>query len=89
MQCKFLCTLFLSLCTWASAIAGKDHKWYRADAKIRGNAIVVSAPMVPEPEAARYAWQSFPVANLYNGAGLPMVPFRTDDWPGITGGPKP
>jgi sialate O-acetylesterase len=71
------------------AIAGKDHKWYRADAKIQGDAVVVSSPMVPEPEAARYAWQSFPTANLYNGAGLPAVPFRTDDWPGITGGPKP
>jgi sialate O-acetylesterase len=71
------------------AIAGKDHKWYRADASIKGDTIVVSSPMVPEPEAARYAWQSFPVANLYNGAGLPMAPFRTDDWPGVTGGPKP
>ena len=39
---------------------------------------------VPEPEAARYAWQSYPKATLYNGAGLPAVPFRTDDWPGIT-----
>jgi len=71
------------------AIAGKDHKWYRADAKIQGDAIVVSSPQVPEPVAARYAWQSFPVANVYNGAGLPAVPFRTDDWPGITGGVKP
>jgi integrase len=30
------------------------------------------------PVAARYAWQSFPVATLYNGAGLPAVPFRAD-----------
>jgi sialate O-acetylesterase len=30
--------------------------------------------------AARYAWQSYPVATLYNGAGLPAVPFRTDEW---------
>jgi sialate O-acetylesterase len=70
-------------------IAGKDRKWYRADAKIVGDTIVVSSPSVPEPDAARYAWQSFPVANLYNGAGLPAVPFRTDIWPGITGGMKP
>jgi sialate O-acetylesterase len=34
--------------------------------------------------AARYAWQAYPVATLYNRAGLPTVPFRTDDWPGIT-----
>ena len=66
------------------SLAGKDRKWHWADARIEGDAIVVSSPMVPEPEAARYAWQSYPAATLYNGAGLPAVPFRTDDWPGIT-----
>jgi len=59
------------------AIAGADHVWHEAKAAIEGNSIVVSSPAVPEPAAARYAWQSFPRANLYNGAGLPMVPFRT------------
>jgi sialate O-acetylesterase len=66
------------------SIAGKDHKWHWAEARIEGDAIVLSSPMVSEPEAARYAWQSFPKATLYNGAGLPAVPFRTDNWPGIT-----
>jgi sialate O-acetylesterase len=70
------------------SIAGKDRQWYWADARIQGDAIVVSSPMVPEPEAARYAWQSFPAATLFNGAGLPAVPFRTDRWPGTTGSPK-
>ena len=69
-------------------IAGKDRKWYRADARIVGDTVVVSSASVPEPDAARYAWQSFPVANLYNGAGLPAVPFRTDIWPGVTDGRK-
>ncbi len=62
------------------SVAGKDHKWYWADAKIDGDAVIVSSPDVPDPVAARYAWQSFPNATLYNGAGLPAVPFRTDDW---------
>jgi sialate O-acetylesterase len=66
------------------SIAGKDHKWHWADARIEGDAIILSSPNVPQPEAARYAWQSFPKATLYNGAGLPAVPFRTDNWPGIT-----
>jgi sialate O-acetylesterase len=66
------------------SIAGKDHKWHWAEARIDGDAIVLSSSMVSEPEAARYAWQSFPKATLYNGAGLPAVPFRTDNWPGIT-----
>ncbi|HEY1921745.1 MAG TPA: sialate O-acetylesterase, partial [Tepidisphaeraceae bacterium] len=68
------------------SIAGEDHKWYWADAKIEGDAVIVSSPKVPEPKAARYAWQSNPLATLFNGAGLPAVPFRTDDWAGVTDG---
>jgi len=66
------------------SIAGHDHIWHRADAKLEGDSIVVSSPEVPEPEAARYAWQSFPTATIYNSAGLPAVPFRTDNWPEST-----
>lgn len=61
------------------AVAGADHKWFWADAKIEGAAVVVGSPKVPEPKFARYAWQSNPEATLFNGAGLPAVPFRTDD----------
>jgi sialate O-acetylesterase len=66
------------------SVAGKDRKWHWAEARIQGDAVVVSSPEVPEPQEARYAWQSYPVATLYNGAGLPAVPFRTDNWPGVT-----
>ncbi|HEY1791436.1 MAG TPA: sialate O-acetylesterase [Opitutaceae bacterium] len=66
------------------SVAGKDRIWHWAQARIDGDDVVVSSPEVPRPEAARYAWQSFPKATLYNGAGLPAVPFRTDDWPGVT-----
>jgi sialate O-acetylesterase len=59
------------------AIAGEDDKWFWADAKIKGDAVIVSSPNVAQPKAARYAWQSNPKATLYNGAGLPAVPFRT------------
>lgn len=65
-------------------IAGADHKFYWADAKIDGNTIVVSSKDVTLPLAVRYAWANNPVCNLYNGAGLPASPFRTDDWPGVT-----
>jgi sialate O-acetylesterase len=67
------------------SLAGSDRQWHWAEAMIKGNVVVVSSPAVAEPVAARYAWQSFPAATLYNGAGLPAVPFRTDEWPGITG----
>lgn len=66
------------------SVAGKDHQWHWADARIEGDSVIVSSPAVPDPEAARYAWQANPAATLYNGAGLPAVPFRTDQWPGVT-----
>ena len=62
------------------AIAGPDHKFYWADAKIEGNEIVVSSPNVTFPVAVRYAWANNPDCNLYNGENLPASPFRTDDW---------
>jgi sialate O-acetylesterase len=61
------------------AIAGKDEKWFWADAKIDGDAVIVSSPHVASPKAVRYAWQANPRATLFNGAGLPAVPFRTDN----------
>ncbi len=71
------------------SIAGEDHKWYWADARIEGDSIVVSSASVPHPTEVRYAWQSNPQATLFNGAGLPAGPFRTDDWPGLTDAHRP
>jgi sialate O-acetylesterase len=68
------------------AIAGEDRKWVWAEAKIDGNTIVVKSDQVASPKAVRYGWANNPVCNLYNRAGLPAVPFRTDDWPGVTAG---
>jgi sialate O-acetylesterase len=68
------------------AIAGDDRKWYWANARIEGDTVVVWSPSVSDPKAVRYAWQANPAATLFNGAGLPAVPFRTDHWPGITAG---
>jgi sialate O-acetylesterase len=63
------------------AIAGADKKFVWAEANIDGPAVIVSNPDVPEPLAVRYAWADNPAgANLYNDAGLPAAPFRTDDW---------
>ena len=70
------------------AIAGKDHLFHWADAVISGNQVIVSNPSVPEPVAVRYAWAINPDCNLYNSAGLPASPFRTDQWPGVTEGNK-
>ena len=71
------------------SIAGGDRKWIWADAHIDGDTVVVSAPSVPNPTQMRYAWQSNPTATLFNGAGLPAIPFRTATWPGTTEGRRP
>jgi sialate O-acetylesterase len=61
-------------------LAGADRKFYPATASIVRDTVLVQSPQVPSPVAVRYAWHDFPEANLYNGAGLPAVPFRSDDW---------
>lgn len=61
-------------------LAGADRKFFPAIARIEGDTVIVSAPEVPEPVAVRYAFFNAPEANLYNGAGLPVAPFRSDDW---------
>jgi len=61
-------------------IAGSDHKFHWASAVIENNEVVVSSPNVLYPISVRYAWAADPGCNLYNGAGLPASPFRTDDW---------
>ncbi|BCM93761.1 acetylxylan esterase [Abditibacteriota bacterium] len=60
------------------AIAGKDGNFVWAQAKIEGEAVLLSSPQVPAPVAARYDWADNPVGNLVNAAALPAVPFRTD-----------
>jgi sialate O-acetylesterase len=67
------------------AIAGDDKKFVWSKAVIKGNTIEVSAAQIPHPVAVRYAWAGNPDGcNLFNDAGLPASPFRTDDWAGLT-----
>lgn len=72
------------------AIAGADHKWHWAEARIVGkDRVEVWSPEVPQPLAVRYAFNNNPKhPNLTNETGLPASPFRTDDWPGPTDGKR-
>jgi sialate O-acetylesterase len=67
-------------CLAGFALAGADRRFVWAEARIEGDAVIVSSPAVPAPVAVRYAWADNPVCNLYNGANLPAAPFRSDDW---------
>jgi sialate O-acetylesterase len=62
-------------------IAGPDDVYRRANARIDGDAVVLSATEVPDPRAARYGWFSWGPAPLRNGSGLPAEPFRTSPIP--------
>ncbi len=61
-------------------IAGTDRVFHDAAVRIEGDTIVVSSDKVDFPVAVRYGWANNPACNLYNGAGLPASPFRTDNW---------
>lgn len=65
-------------------IAGADQKFVPAEAEIKGDKIIVSSSSVAQPMAVRFGWENYPVLNLWNKAGLPATPFRTDDFPMIT-----
>lgn len=67
------------------SIAGPDHEWHVAKAYTEGNAqfvwrVVVESPEVSHPVAVRYAWADNPECNFKTISGLPVGPFRTDDW---------
>jgi sialate O-acetylesterase len=62
-------------------VAGADRNFFPASAKVEGDKLHLSAPEVPAPVAVRFAWDEVATPNLVNAQTLPVVPFRTDDWP--------
>jgi sialate O-acetylesterase len=78
-------------------IAGADHRFFPAQAKVHAvkddkdiarECLEVWSPDVPRPVAVRYAWANQPSANAYGLCGLPVAPFRTDNWAFIRAQPK-
>ena len=62
------------------AIAGQDSVFHWANVKLVGSTVVLSSDQVQNPIEIRYAWADNPKVTLYNSEGLPVIPFRTDDW---------
>lgn len=71
-------------------MAGADRSFHWAKAElVDATTVKIFSNTVVKPIAVRYAWANNPdQANLYNRAGLPTNPFRTDDWNGATFGRK-
>ena len=69
-------------------VAGSDRVFHKARAVhfwqpgggYWDEAIAVSSPEVKQPVAVRYCFRNFQIGNVKNGAGLPLFPFRTDNW---------
>ncbi len=65
-------------------IAGADGVFHPARAEIEGDHVRVSSPLVAHPTAVRFGWDEAAQPNLYNGAGLPARPFRSDGPAAVT-----
>jgi sialate O-acetylesterase len=61
-------------------IAGSDQHFLPADVKLEKDRIVVSNKQVPDPVAVRFSFSNTGMSNLFNKEGLPVTPFRTDNW---------
>jgi sialate O-acetylesterase len=63
------------------AVCGEDRVWHWAKGKVLGkDQVELSSEAVSKPVAVRYAWADNPVCNLTSAEGLPVTPFRTDDF---------
>ncbi|MBC8126322.1 MAG: sialate O-acetylesterase [Gloeobacteraceae cyanobacterium ES-bin-144] len=63
------------------AVCGENRQWHWAKGKLIGkNQIELTCEQVANPIAVRYAWADNPVCNLFSNEGLPVTPFRTDDY---------
>ena len=69
-------------------IAGEDKVFHKATAKHYWKSgkdswrecVIVTSPEVKKPVALRYCFRNFQIGNLANAGGLPLFPFRTDNW---------
>ena len=62
-------------------MAGADRRFFPAKVLLEGDTVRLENPTVQTPVAVRYGWSAAPELNLETAAGLPVAPFRTDDWP--------
>ncbi len=61
-------------------VAGDDKNFVPATAKMEGNAIVLSSKLVKTPVAVRFCFDDTTMPDVFSTEGLPLAPFRTDQW---------
>lgn len=61
-------------------IAGSDKNFVPADVKLEKGRIIVSCKSIQEPVAVRFSFSNTGMSNVSNKEGLPLIPFRTDQW---------
>ena len=63
-------------------IAGADKVFHKATGRIIdwSGTVMVTSPEVPEPVAVRYCFRNWGEGTVFNNYGIPVSPFRTDDW---------
>lgn len=61
-------------------VAGADHVFYPARARIHGQGVEIVSSDVKDPLVVRYCFKDWAPGNLYNTEGLPVAPFRTEGW---------
>jgi sialate O-acetylesterase len=61
-------------------VAGSNRKFFAAAARIDGSSILLTCQEVPSVKAIRYAFKALGPFPVYNQTGLPLTPFRTDNW---------
>ena len=60
-------------------VADESHELKRAQLQIEDDMLIVSCPVVPDPKVVHYAFDSYYLGcHIYNKAGLPLAPFRTE-----------
>lgn len=59
-------------------VAGTNHHFAPAKARVDGTTVVVQAPTGMAPVYVRYDWASFPEHTLFNGEGLPTSTFTSE-----------
>jgi len=61
-------------------IAEADRQFLPAELKIEKDRLIVYNKNIKSPVAVRFAFTDTAIGNIFNKEGLPVCPFRTDNW---------